>query len=67
VRTRQSGIRRFVSFHVLVPGKWTIQEGHNLMEKIEADLRDKIPHVTTTIHIEPLEDPKSHDDTFIAS
>ena len=28
LRTRQSGARRFVSLHVLVPGAWTVHRGH---------------------------------------
>ncbi|WP_257236841.1 cation transporter dimerization domain-containing protein, partial [Nostoc sp. 'Peltigera malacea cyanobiont' DB3992] len=27
MRTRTAGTRRFVSFHVLVPGSWTVQQG----------------------------------------
>ena len=37
--TRQAGMRRFVSVHVLVPGTWTVQRGHELLEQIEADFR----------------------------
>ena len=37
LRTRQSGARRFVSVHVLVPPEWTVQQGHDLLERIEAD------------------------------
>ena len=36
LRTRQSGARRFISLHVLVPGIWTVQRGHQLLERIEA-------------------------------
>ncbi len=63
LRTRQSGARRFVSFHVLVPGAWTVQRGHALLEAIEADVRRALPHVTVFTHLEALEDPASWDDT----
>ena len=33
LRTRQAGSRRFVSMHVLVPGAWTVQRGHDLVEQ----------------------------------
>ena len=52
VRTRQSGARRFVSLHVLVPGIWTVQRGHELLERIEADIRDALPSVTVFTHLE---------------
>jgi cation diffusion facilitator family transporter len=46
LRTRQSGARQFVSLHVLVPGIWTVQRGHRLLESIEADIRHALPSVT---------------------
>jgi cation diffusion facilitator family transporter len=61
-RTRQSGARRFVSLHVLVPGKWTVQRGHELLERIEVDLRQALPNVTVFTHLESLNDPASTDD-----
>ena len=43
LRTRQSGMQRFISVHVLVPGDWTVHRGHELLEKIEADIRSTVP------------------------
>jgi cation diffusion facilitator family transporter len=63
LRSRQSGSRQFVSFHVLVPGKWSVQRGHRLLESIEADIRRAIPRVTVFTHLESLNDPASWDDT----
>lgn len=63
--TRQSGSRRFVSFHVLVPGIWTVQRGHELLENIEADIRRAIPSVTVLTHLESLSDPTSWQDTTL--
>jgi cation diffusion facilitator family transporter len=62
LRTRQSGRRAFMSVHVLVPGAWTIQQGHDLVEEIEAELDDRIADLTVTTHLEPLEDPRSFAD-----
>ncbi len=65
LRTRQAGTRRFISFHMLVPGLWTVQHGHQLMESLEADLRSALPNVTVLAHLEPLTDPASlHDATL---
>jgi len=62
VRSRQSGMRRFVSFHVLVPGNWSIQDGHQLLETIENEIRQRLGNVTVFTHLEPLEDPTSWED-----
>ena len=62
LRTRQAGSRAFVSLHVLVPGAWTVQHGHDLIERVEDDLRARLPHATIFTHLEPVEDPKSFSD-----
>lgn len=62
LRTRQAGNRSFVTLHVLVPGAWTIQEGHDWSERIETDLRRALPGIHVTTHLEPKEDPVSQVD-----
>lgn len=59
LRTRQAGTRAFITVHVLVPGAWTIQHGHDWSERIEADIRQAVTHVHITTHLEPMEDPVS--------
>jgi cation diffusion facilitator family transporter len=59
LRTRLAGTRRFISFHILVPGKWTVQQGHNLSEEIELAIIRALPTTHITTHLEPLEDPVS--------
>jgi cation diffusion facilitator family transporter len=59
LRTRQAGARAFATIHVLVPGDWTVQKGHDHSERIETDLRVAVPHVHVTTHLEPKEDPIS--------
>jgi len=62
LRSRRSGTRRFVSMHVLVPGEWSVHRGHQLLERIEADIRGALPNVTVLTHLESLDDPASWDD-----
>src|SRR6185436_11038681 len=62
LRTRESGARRFVSVHVLVPGDWTVHRGHMLLERIESDIRGAVPYVTVLTHLESLDDPASWED-----
>ncbi|MBI4984898.1 MAG: cation transporter [Rhodocyclales bacterium] len=59
LRTRQAGRRIFVTLHVLVPGRWSVQQGHDWAERIERDIRAALPHAHVTTHLERLEDPLS--------
>jgi len=63
LRTRQAGMSAFISLHVLVPGTWSVQQGHDWLERIESDIRNTIPNSHVTTHLEPIEDPVSlHDE-----
>ena len=62
LRTRVAGQRRFISLHVLVPGKWSVQRGHALCEQIERDLTQALPKSVVFTHLEPQDDPASWDD-----
>lgn len=55
--TRKSGARSFATVHILVPGEWTVKAGHDLLEKIERDLLQTIPHLSLSTHLESLNDP----------
>ncbi len=63
LRTRQAAAQRFVSFHFLVPGSWTVQRGHAMLEQIENEIGQALPGANVTTHLEPLEDPVSFADT----
>lgn len=65
IRTRQSAGRRFVSIHVLVPGRWTTYRGHHVVEGIEADIRAVLPGTVVFTHMEPVDDPLSFQDIEI--
>ena len=59
LRTRQAGNRAFVTVHVLVPGEWTVQKGHDMAERIEVEMLALLHNGHVTTHLEPLEDPVS--------
>jgi cation diffusion facilitator family transporter len=65
LRTRQAGARRFVSVHILVPGSWTVHDGHRLLEQIEGEVRAALANCTVFTHLEPLEDPESFADQLL--
>jgi cation diffusion facilitator family transporter len=62
IRTRRAGPRHFIQMHVLVPGSWTVKQGHDVCEEIERGVAAALPGSTVTTHLEPVEDPSSWDD-----
>jgi cation diffusion facilitator family transporter len=61
--TREAGNRRFMQFDLLVPGEWTVQRGHDLVEDITDALVAEFPDIDVLCHIEPAEDPRSYEDS----
>jgi cation diffusion facilitator family transporter len=59
LRSRQSGSRVFVSMIVQVPGEWTVRQGHAVLDCIEHDIQQALPHSDVTIHMEALDDSSS--------
>ena len=62
LRTRESGQQRFAEVHVLVPGAWSVQRGHDLVEEVEDAVRLHFPDVALSCHLEPAEDPRAYGD-----
>ncbi len=56
LRTRYAGSRRFMSVHILVPGKWSVQQGHDLVENIEQQIMTLFDNIDIDTHLEPIED-----------
>ena len=62
LQTRESGRQRFISMHVLVPGSWTVSQGHDLLEAVEEEIREALPNAEIATHLEPIEDPRAWED-----
>nr|WP_256361125.1 cation transporter dimerization domain-containing protein [Methylomonas koyamae] len=45
-----------MSVHVLVPGQWSVQQGHDLLEDIERRIMDNLDNIDIDTHLEPIED-----------
>ncbi len=65
LRTRQAAARRFVSLHLLVPDTWTVQQGHDLAEEVEREIRETLPNTSVFTHVEPRGDPLAWEDVGI--
>jgi cation diffusion facilitator family transporter len=62
LQTRRAGARRFVSLHVYVPGIWTVHHGHQVLKRIEEDIRCALPDAWVITHMDPREDPPANSD-----
>ncbi len=67
LRTRRAGSRRFVDFHLLVPGIMTVKQAHVTSDKIEAAVAAALPGMEVTVHIEPIEEPQAWQDSALLS
>ncbi|MGV2480713.1 UNVERIFIED_CONTAM: cation-efflux pump, partial [Salmonella enterica subsp. enterica serovar Weltevreden] len=62
IRTRRSAARRFASMHVLVPGGWSVRQGHDLLLELERRIADQLRPISVFTHLEPIEDPAAYHD-----
>jgi cation diffusion facilitator family transporter len=65
LRTRRSGSRQFVDFHLLVPGSQSVARAHEVTHRIEDAIAATLPGAETTVHIEPIEEPAAWDDSAL--
>lgn len=54
-RTRRSASRRYIEFHLLLPGDLSVRAAHDRCTAIENELRGRWPKTRITIHVEPRE------------
>lgn len=62
LRSRRAAARSFLAVHLLVPGQWTVEQGHRVAEEIESQVRAVVPSTNIVTHIEPQEDPRAWSD-----
>lgn len=67
MRTRISGALSHMEFHMLVPGSWTVQRGHDALENVIDDIVAEYPEIHVLGHLEPIEDPRSYEDILIGA
>lgn len=64
--TRVAGQRKFISMHLLVPGEWSVKQGHDWADQVEETIIGLFDEpVTVSTHIEPVNDPASVKDIGI--
>ena len=60
MRTRVSGTRQFMEFHLLVPDEWSVKQGHDFLEDLSDEIVSEFPRMTVTGHMEPINDARSY-------
>lgn len=53
LRTRTSGMHDFVQFHVDMPATMSVGEAHDIIDRVEDDLRSHFLNMELLIHIDP--------------
>jgi cation diffusion facilitator family transporter len=65
LRSRKAGSRRFIDFHLLVPGTTSVTAAHALIQRIEQAIHGAVPDCEITVHAEPIEEPASWQDSAL--
>ena len=53
IRTSKSGSKRLIQMTILLPSGMTLIEAHNICDKIETKIREKLKNCDIIIHAEP--------------
>ncbi|MCX7007825.1 MAG: cation diffusion facilitator family transporter [Kiritimatiellaeota bacterium] len=53
LRTRRSGLARFIDFHLLVAADMNVADAHALTDEIEEKIEKRFPGASITAHVEP--------------
>ena len=53
LKTRKSGVKVFAELHLSLDGALSVQEAHDFTDHLEEDVRNELPEVELTIHVEP--------------
>ncbi len=60
IRTRQAGRALFIEFHLVVPGEMSVNEAHEICDRLEDAIEREIEGSEAVIHVEP--DHKAKDE-----
>jgi len=60
LRTRKSGSARQIDGHVLLRDELSLIEAHRITEEVEDRIRELFPEVSVTLHMEPFQEEKRH-------
>lgn len=61
LRTRKSGPQRFYEFHLVVAPEMTVQESHDIGDRIVSGVKEHYPDAKVVIHVEPCDNTCAKD------
>lgn len=53
IKTRRAATALFVEFHMVVDGQMTVEQSHDICDRLEVNIAAALPGVNVTIHVEP--------------
>jgi cation diffusion facilitator family transporter len=53
IRTRKAGSQRYIDFHLVVSKHISVERAHQLCDKLEQEIENRLPDTNVTIHVEP--------------
>jgi cation diffusion facilitator family transporter len=53
IRTRKAGSQRYIDFHLVVSRHISVEQAHQLCDRIEREIEKRLSHTSVTIHVEP--------------
>lgn len=58
LRTRQSGMQRFIQFHMELDGAMPLSRAHTIGEEVEATIQAQFPDAEVIVHADPADAPR---------
>jgi cation diffusion facilitator family transporter len=53
LRTRKAGSYRYIDLHLVMPKNESVEEAHRVCDRLEKDIKKRLPRAHITIHVEP--------------
>jgi cation diffusion facilitator family transporter len=60
LRTRHSGHTHYIDVHIVVPSEWSVVKAHDLADKLEKTICERLTPAVVTIHVDPFEPTKEY-------
>jgi ferrous-iron efflux pump FieF len=60
LRTRRAGSQRLMDVHLMLNDQLTFSQAHAVAEEVEDAIRQTLPNVDVTVHAEPFEEERRH-------